>query len=148
MVTLACFGWHETHQHARTQRTLYCGPRSYVGGGIDLDGNELAHRIVDALVDRMVSDVVLLDLTSLFAFTDYFVIGTVDNVRQARAVIDGLDEFSHETATRSRPEGAPDSGWVLVDFGAVVVHLFSLEQRAYYDLEEMWSAAREVVHIQ
>ena len=96
----------------------------------------------------MVSDVVLLDLTSLEVFTDYFVIGTVDNVRQLRAVTDALEEASRTAGVSMREEGAMTSGWVLVDFGDVIVHLFSMEKRAYYDLEELWSRAQEVVHIQ
>ena len=115
---------------------------------VALRGSELAHHLVDVLVDRMVSDVVLLDLTSLEVFTDYFVIGTVDNVRQLRAVTDALEEASRTAGVSMREEGAMTSGWVLVDFGDVIVHLFSMEKRAYYDLEELWSRAQEVVHIQ
>ncbi len=115
---------------------------------VPLRGSELAHHLVDVLVDRMVSDVVLLDLTSLAVFTDYFVIGTVDNVRQLRAVTDALEEAARGAGLSMREEGAMSSGWVLVDFSDVVVHLFSMEKRAYYDLEELWSRAQEVVHIQ
>ena len=115
---------------------------------VALRGSELAHHLVDVLVDRMVSDVVLLDLTSLAVFTDYFVIGTVDNVRQLRAVADALEEAARSAGLSMREEGAMSSGWVLVDFSDVVVHLFSMEKRAYYDLEELWSRAQEVVHIQ
>ena len=96
----------------------------------------------------MVSDVVLLDLTSLAVFTDYFVIGTVDNVRQLRAVTDTLEEAARTAGVSMREEGTMSGGWVLVDFSDVIVHLFSMEKRAYYDLEELWSRAQEVVHIQ
>jgi ribosome-associated protein len=104
---------------------------------------------VDVLVDRQVSDVVLLDLTRLSAFADFFVIGTVDNVRQARAVLDAVDTAVSERGGSGQPEGDPDTGWILIDAGqGVFVHLFSIEQRAYYNLEGLWSRAQEVVRVQ
>ncbi len=115
----------------------------------DLEDLDLARRAVDVMADRQASDVVLLDLTSLSAFTDYFVIATVDNVRQMRAVLDAVGEsFRPARENVPREEGAVESGWVLVDLGGVVVHVFSLERRAYYILEGLWSAGREVVRIQ
>jgi ribosome-associated protein len=115
-----------------------------------LRGSELAHHVVDVLADRQATDVVLLDLTALSAFTDYFVVGTIDNVRQMRAVLDALDRELVDVLPKSqaREEGSIESGWVLFDIGDVVVHLFSLERRAYYNLEGLWSSAREVVRIQ
>ncbi len=110
---------------------------------------ELAHQAVELLADRQVSDVVLLDLTPLGAFADYFVIGTVDNVRQSQAVIDALQLAFRTTGPRIRPEGNPDSGWVLLDtLEGVVIHLFSLEDRARYDLEGLWRRAQQVVRVQ
>ena len=114
-----------------------------------LGGSELAHRVVDVLVDRQAADVVLLDLTSLAAFTDYFVIATADNERHMRALLDALGrELAVGDAVQSREEGQPASGWVLVDLGDVVVHVFTDERRAYYDLEGLWRRAQEVVRVQ
>lgn len=133
-----------------TARVDRAGSAGRSPGEVALRGARLAHHIVDVLADRQASDVVLLDLTSLSAFTDYFVIATVDNVRQMRAIIDTLAEEVDRVApdVSGREEGTVDSGWVLFDLGDVVVHLLSLERRAYYDLEELWSTAREVVRIQ
>jgi ribosome-associated protein len=115
---------------------------------IALSGIELAHRVVDVIVDRMGEDIVLLDLTDLTAFADYFVIATIDNERQMAAVVEALDDAAHGEGLRSQAEGTPDSGWVLIDVAGVVVHLFSAEQRQRYDLETLWSHAREVVRVQ
>ena len=106
--------------------------------------------MIDTLVDRQATDVVLLDLTQLSAFADQFVIATVDNIRQARALIEAVDERVRERGgQRIRPEGDPAGGWVLLDIGAgVIVHLFSVEGRARYDLEGLWSRAQEVVRVQ
>lgn len=96
----------------------------------------------------MGEDVVLLDLTGLTAFADYFVIATIDNERQMAAVVEALDEAARNEGVRSQAEGTPESGWVLIDIAGVVVHLFSAEQRERYDLETLWSHAREVVRVQ
>lgn len=104
--------------------------------------------MVDVVVDRLAEDVVLLDLTGLTAFADYFVIATVDNERQMAAVIEALDGAARGEGIRAHSEGAPESGWVLIEVSGVIVHLFSREQRHRYDLESLWSHAREVVRVQ
>ncbi len=93
---------------------------------------------------------VLLDLTEIEAFTDYFVVATIDNVRQMRALLDALSKELARVApeVRVQEEGTVESGWMLFDVGELVVHLFSLERRVYYNLEGLWSSAREVVRIQ
>jgi ribosome-associated protein len=115
-----------------------------------LQGPELAHHLVDVLVDRQAADVVMLDLTTLSAFTDYFVIATADNERQLRALIDAVEQTMAEVSpgVDVRQEGSPEGGWILIDLGGVIVHLFSLEQRAHYNLEGLWRRAREVVRVQ
>ena len=114
-----------------------------------LQPSDLAHELVDVLVDRQAADVVLLDLTELNAFADFFVIATVDNIRQARAILDALAEAVRLRGGKLLAEGDPESGWVMADAGnAVFVHLFSEESRVYYNLEGLWSRAQEVVRIQ
>lgn len=111
---------------------------------------ELAHEIVDWLADRQVADVVLLDLTQLTAFTDYFIVGTVDNIRQARAVADTVERSVRDRGgPRIRPEGSAEAGWILLDTElGIVVHLFSSQARTRYDLEGLWNKAQEVVRVQ
>ena len=115
---------------------------------VALSGIELAHHVVDVIVDRLGEDVVLLDLAELTAFADYFVIATIDNERQMAAVVDALGAAARQLGLRAAAEGTPGSGWVLIDIAGVVVHLFNAEQRARYDLETLWSHAREVVRVQ
>ena len=101
------------------------------------------------LVDHQAADVVLLDLTQLNAFADYFIVATSDNLRQAGAILDALAEAMRSRGVKLLAEGDPESGWVMADAGSgVYVHLFSLESRAYYNLEGLWSRAQEVVRIQ
>jgi ribosome-associated protein len=76
------------------------------------------------------------------------VICTGTTERQLRALVDALGEELHgEGVSPLRVEGTPESGWVLVDFGGVIVHLFSPTRRAFYRLEQLWSGAKVVVRI-
>ncbi len=110
---------------------------------------DVAHRIVDLLADRQAEDVVLLDIRRVASFADYFVIATAVNPRQMRALVDTLDKVLADDSVRPlHKEGVEASGWVLLDYGAVIVHLFSPELREYYGLEELWRAATPVVRIQ
>jgi ribosome-associated protein len=81
---------------------------------------------------------------------DYFVICTVGSERQTAAILKDLGEKLHEEYHRKplHAEGAADSGWVLLDYGDVIVHVFSAAQRAFYDLEQLWSAATPIVRLQ
>jgi ribosome-associated protein len=115
-----------------------------------LDPNALARRIVDVASDKQAADIVLLDLRPLTVIADYFVICSGNSERQLQAIQrDIADTLRNEDHIRpTHVEGSPDSGWVLMDYSDVVVHIFSPAQRQYYDLEELWSAAHPVVRIQ
>lgn len=89
-----------------------------------------------------------MDISRVSDFTDYFVIGTAGNPRQMNALIDSLDRDLRPDARPLRTEGTPDSGWVLMDFGDAIVHLMAPQERAYYNLEALWSQGVSVVHIQ
>lgn len=90
----------------------------------------------------------MLDISRVASFADYFVIATADNPRQARALVETLDKELRDEGVRSgHREGASESGWVLIDYGSVIVHLFSPELREVYALEELWRAATPVVRM-
>ena len=111
---------------------------------------ELAKRIVDLASDKQASDILLLDIRGVSLIADYFVIATAGNERQANAILKDLIEKLVEEFARKplHTEGKPDSGWVLLDFGDVIVHVFSPAQRSFYNLEQLWSAATPVVRLQ
>jgi ribosome-associated protein len=82
-------------------------------------------------------------------FADYFVIASAVNPRHMRALVETLSKELRQDGIRSgRQEGAEESGWVLLDFGAIIVHLFLPELREHYALEELWRSATTVVRIQ
>ncbi|MCB0217629.1 MAG: ribosome silencing factor [Caldilineae bacterium] len=108
-----------------------------------LDSTTLARAIFDAMGDKQAEDLVLLDIRPVSIITDYFVIGTAGSARQLRAVVESVEEQVRETLG-VKPisiDGAFDSGWVLVDYGDVIVHVFAPDQRAFYQLEALWNEA-------
>lgn len=119
--------------------------------GKTLDSHTLAHKIVDIVEDRQASDIVLLDIREQSSVSDYFVIATVHNERQARAIEEELLlKLRLEQSVRPlNIEGvdAGGSGWVLLDYGDVVIHLFTEEMRSFYSLEDLWSKANVVVKV-
>ena len=90
----------------------------------------------------------LLDIRRVASFADYFVIATASNPRHMRALVETLHKELPPKSGTKNWEGDTDSGWVLLDYGDVIVHLFAPEERAYYALEELWSGATQVVRIQ
>ena len=102
----------------------------------------MAQAIVDALSEHQAEDIVMLDISQISTFSDYFVIATAQNTRHMDALINVIDkDLANAGIDSLRREGASDSGWVLVDFGPVIAHLFTAEDREFYDLEGLWSRA-------
>ncbi len=105
--------------------------------------------LVDTVVDKKGSDILLLDIREHAIFADYFLICNAENERQLRALADNVTKDAKDDDILARGiEGEPSSGWVLVDFGDLVVHLFSPDKRDYYSLEDIWDDARVVMRIQ
>ena len=110
---------------------------------------DIARRIVELAEDKKAADIVLLDLTGLTTLADAFVICSGGSERQLDAIAEGVIQGLR--AEKVRPigrEGTAASHWVLVDFGSVVVHIFTPPERDYYSLEKHWSEARTVLRVQ
>ncbi|MCC7365628.1 MAG: ribosome silencing factor [Dehalococcoidia bacterium] len=91
-------------------------------------------------------DIALLDISKTASFTDYFVIATAQSPLQFRALDEYLEkELKAEGVEQRHREGSADSGWMLLDFGDLIVHIFSPEKREYYRLEELWGRSTPVV---
>ena len=117
-------------------------------GGENLDSTDLAQLVVEVASDKLAADIVMLDLRQVAPFADYFVIMSAESSRQIEALEKDITQaLKEEQVRRFRREGTPASGWVLIDFSDVVVHIFGPEERAYYDLERLWSSASQVVRV-
>ena len=105
--------------------------------------------IVDAVSERLGSDIVLLDMRDVSLLADYFVLCNAESSPQVQAILDEVETEAKRAGARVlHVEGERDSGWVLLDYGSVVLHVFDPELRAYYDLEGLWKKAKLVVRIQ
>ncbi len=91
--------------------------------------------------DKKAVELELLDVADLLAVVDLFALVTATNERHLKAVADAVEEAVRESEDRRplRREGTPASGWILLDYGDVVVHLFHSDQRDFYALERLWS---------
>lgn len=105
----------------------------------DKSGLEIAKVIGGVALDTKAEDVVLLDVTGLASFTDYFVIMSGRSTRHVQGLAEAIEgEMRSKRVKASRAEGVNEGMWVLLDFDDVVVHIFYHEQRGFYDLENLW----------
>ena len=110
---------------------------------------ELARRIVELAEDKKAADIILLDLAGLTTMADYFIICSGGSERQLEAIASGIIGSLRDEKTKPiGREGTAASHWVLVDFGSVIVHIFTPPEREYYGLEKHWSEAKTVIRVQ
>jgi ribosome-associated protein len=103
---------------------------------------ELAAR---AAASKKATDIVVLDLRRATAFMDYFVIVSGQNQRQLVAIAEAVQEALRAEGIRpTHVEGYPRQEWILLDYGSFIVHIFSTQMRAFYDLERLWGGATRV----
>ena len=113
----------------------------------------VAKEVVTLASDKGAADVLLMDIRKQSIIADYFVICSGDNVRQIRAISrgirDGLDErWGLDPLNRPGGQEQEEAGWVVLDYGGVVVHIFSPQMREYYRLERLWSEAATLLRMQ
>jgi ribosome-associated protein len=108
----------------------------------------LARRIVELAEDKKAADIVLLELYPLTTLADYFVICSGGSERQIAAIADGIASELRDDKTKPiGREGTAASHWVLLDYGSVIVHIFTPPERDYYGLEKHWSEAKTVLRV-
>lgn len=113
-----------------------------------LESADIAKTALEAALDKQAADILMLDIRQLSDFTDYFVICSADSDRQIHAICDEINHVLKKEGVRlSHREGSEDSGWVLLDFGQVIVHVFATSQREYYEIEKLWGEETPVVRI-
>ena len=114
-----------------------------------IDAADVARAAVDAAANKKADDILLLDIRDATSMADYFVICSASTDRQVKAVVEGIEEELRESGVRPvQVEGDQGSGWVLVDFGDVVCHVFKPAEREFYRLEDLWQGAKTLVRMQ
>ncbi len=102
-------------------------------------------RALDAARDKKASDIVVLDMSELTSFTDYFLICTGNSHRQLDTIAEAIQASLKEVKVRpSHVESYPKGEWILIDYFDFVIHIFTPESRAYYDLERLWGDAERL----
>jgi ribosome-associated protein len=103
---------------------------------------------MDAALEKQASDILLLNLRGVCSFADYFVICSGESERQLQAICEEIDgTLAKEHISPRRQQGSASSGWIILDVGDIIVHIFSAQQREFYALEEMWSQGSTVIKI-
>src|SRR5258708_1827267 len=98
-----------------------------------------------AAEEKQAVELVLLDMGPHSSFTDYFLIASGRNIRQCQAIADEVQLEQSQLGNRAaHVEGYHQGEWILLDFGFMIVHIFSEKARAFYDLERLWRTARKV----
>ncbi len=106
---------------------------------------EMVKLIHKAMDDKKAEDIKIIDIADVSTIADYFIICSGANSSQLEAIIDNITETLGRAGYESkRTEGGRNSGWVLIDYGDVVVHIFSKEDRLFYDLERIWRDGKSV----
>ena len=110
-----------------------------------MTGQRKAQRAARAALDRKALDLVVLDVQGLSGVTDYFLVCSGRSTTHLKSITDAIREELKEDGVRPlHTEGTTDSGWILLDYGDVLMHVFLEDTRAYYALERLWGDAPSI----
>lgn len=131
------------------ETVIRCGWPGGSRGCRTLEAADIARKAVEVSSDKQAADIVMLDLRGICSFADYFVICSGMSPRQIRTITDEVEQVLKAAGVRlHHQEGTDETGWVLMDFGDVLVHVFYPREREFYGLERLWRNATPVVRIQ
>lgn len=110
-----------------------------------MTSKELTKLAVAALEDRKAEDVTVIDISEISPIADYFIIANGTNQNQLQAMRDAADEALYKAGVKVQQiEGNQCSTWILMDYGDIIIHIFSKEDRLFYDLERTWRDGKVV----
>lgn len=110
---------------------------------------DIARKAVEIASEKQAEDIVLIDTKQACSFADYFVICSGCTEPHLESIRDAIDEtLKHENLPVRRIQGTLKSGWLLCDYGDIIVHIFSVQQREFYRLEELWRDAQLIIKMQ
>ena len=115
---------------------------------MELESEELARAMMDLVADKFGEDILLMDIRPVSTIADYFILCSAASERQVDAIQGHLlAELSKVEVRPLHVEGTATSGWMLMDYGSVIAHVFLPTTRQYYKLEQLWKNARIVVRM-
>jgi len=110
-----------------------------------MDTKDQVKLVCHALADKKAEDIRVIEIGDISVIADYFVIANGTNPNQVSALVDSVEqELAKVEVLPKRIEGIGNSSWVLMDYGDVIIHIFSKEDRAFYDLERIWRDGKTI----
>lgn len=110
-----------------------------------MNSEQIAREAANALDLKQAKDIRVFDVRGVSGVTDYYVVATGTSAPHLKALINETQRRMKSVNVSSyRTSGDPESGWVIVDYVVAVVHVFSPEARAYYNIERLWATAKEL----
>lgn len=104
-----------------------------------MNSREIAKLACEALAEKKANGIKVIDIRDISVIADYFVLADGDNQNQLQAMQDSVDEALYKAGIHAKQvEGNHNSTWILMDYGDIIVHIFSKEDRLFYDLERIW----------
>ena len=109
------------------------------------NSKEMVKTAVAALQDKKGEDIRVIDISGVTVIADYFIIASGSNPNQVQALVDNVEEQMYKAGYDDpRVEGYNTASWVLLDYNDVIVHVFSQDDRLFYDLERIWRDGKEI----
>lgn len=109
------------------------------------DSNDMLKVIIDALQDKKAEDIRVIDISNVSVIADYFVIASGSNTNQIQAMVDNVEEEMFKAGFDDpKVEGYNTASWILLDYKDVIVHVFSEDDRVFYNIERIWRDGKEV----
>lgn len=110
-----------------------------------MQSKEMVKLAYEALEDKKAEDIRVIEIGDISVIADYLIIANGTNSSQVQALVDNVDEkLAKAGAVNPRIEGSRNSSWILMDYNDVIVHVFSREDRLFYDLERIWRDGKDV----
>ena len=112
---------------------------------VEKNAKEMVKTAAAALQDKKGEDIRVIDISGVTVIADYFIIASGSNPNQVQALVDNVEEQMYKAGYDDpRVEGYNTASWVLLDYNDVIVHVFSQDDRLFYDLERIWRDGKEI----
>ena len=109
------------------------------------ESKKMALLAVEALEDKKAEDITIIDISEVSVLADYFIIADATNRNQVQAMADSAEEALGRAGYDAKQiEGYQSANWILMDYKDIIVHVFSKEDRAFYDLERIWRDGKQI----
>ena len=109
------------------------------------NAKEMTKLAIKALEDKKANDIRIIDIQNISVIADYFIIASGSNKNQVQAMVDNVSEMLGRAGYEPRQvEGYATASWILMDYNDIIVHIFSEEDRLFYDLERIWRDGKQI----